>query len=412
MRSISVLSASTLASFFRIFSILSRCFSVKSPRCSRQSSVASASSAAPGLGVGGGAPTGGGAIRRRRRRRRRLCARLRLQRTRRFFLGHLLQRAEFSSLVAGESLLGMSLRAGDDERARGLAESDLVADEHGRVDARLELAAVDECAVGASGVVQEYLVAAFGELEHRVEARRGRVLEDHVVVGGAAEGEAAAPAAVDDVDDGAVLEHLEGEVRGREAAPLGLDVSAAGGRGRGRGGGIRRRGRWWRARLGTPARDTVVALGEQGAEAASPTSRPEPRGCARPRRSAGGGGIPIASLVDARETYWRGKEIAPSPRRANATPNRSRGSSSGGNGRELYGSMCRANLALHGSKVRGSTRAGTPAAAPARDEAAFRTSFATPLAALTRTTRRLATFGVETHSRRRSSRSGHLVSSS
>ena len=178
------------------------------------------------------------------------------------------------------------------ERARGLSESDLVADEHGRVDARLELAAVDECAVGASGVVQEYLVAAFGELEHRVEARRGRVLEDHVVVGGAAEGEATAPAAVDDVDDGAVLEHLEGEVRGREAAPLGLDVSAAGGRGRGRGGGsaVADGGG---ARVSAPWRATRSSRSEnRGAEAASPTSRPEPRGCARPRRSAGGRGHP------------------------------------------------------------------------------------------------------------------------
>ena len=69
---------------------------------------------------------------------------------------------------------------------------------------------------------------------------------------------------------------------------------------------IRRRRAREGARRGDPPSRTVVARASRhpgarhgrrarrtgGAEAASPTSRPEPRGCARPRRSAGGRGHP------------------------------------------------------------------------------------------------------------------------
>jgi len=54
------------------------------------------------------------------------------------------------------------------------------------------------------------------------------MLEDHVVVRGSAESEVVAARAVDRLDDGAVLENLQGEVDGGHAAPLGLLVPAGG----------------------------------------------------------------------------------------------------------------------------------------------------------------------------------------
>ena len=146
-----------------------------------------------------------------------------------FLLGHLLQRAQLASFLAAQALLGHE-RCGsrDDERPGRLAEFDLVADKDGRVDAGFEPALVHGGAVGAAAVVDEDFLAAVRELQHRVQSRGGGMLEDHVVVRGSAESEVVAARAVDRLDDGAVLENLQGEVDGGHAAPLGLLVPAGG----------------------------------------------------------------------------------------------------------------------------------------------------------------------------------------
>ena len=132
-----------------------------------------------------------------------------------FLLGHLLERAQLASFLAAEPLLRHELDGSrDDERPGRLAKLDLVPDEDRRVYARFEPALVDERAVRAATVVDEHVLAAVRELEHRVQSRGGGMLEDDVVVRGSAKSEMVAAPAVDRLNNRAVLENLEREIHG------------------------------------------------------------------------------------------------------------------------------------------------------------------------------------------------------
>ena len=327
MRSISVLSASTLASFFRIFSILSRCFSVKSPRCSRQSSVASASSAASGS-ASAAAP----------------------------------QPAEAPSAAAAAAAAAFARASACNARVASSSDIFSSARSFRRSSRESPSSGMSSCAPATINVREDWPNRIWsptntGAWTRDLSLRR---LTNVPWVLPASYRNISSPPSENwstawrrDEDGCSRTTSLSGvrprarRLRPRQSTtstmapslstsrekseegrpphsgstyppPAGAGGGAEGGSAVADGGG---------ARVSAPWRATRSSRSENrggGGGIADFASRASGLRTTASKRG-GGGGIPIASLVDARETYWRGKEIAPSPRRANATPNRSRG---------------------------------------------------------------------------------------